>query len=313
MKEYNNFIGIDIGKDSFVVCENAGKKTHTYMYDTSGIKIFLKDFKTSLKKALCILETTGGYEMNLLCVLCKKDIAVHRANTKQVKHFIRSNGNGAKTDQLDAKALALYGQERHTRLELFQMPSKKAFDLFELVQRRQDLKQILVAEKNRLKAPRTDCTKESVEKMIGVVSEQIACVTQKINELIEEDACLREKKKILKTIPGIGDVIANELLILLPELGQLNRRQIASLVGLAPIAKDSGRSRGYRQTAHGRAGIKPCLFLAAMAARNSHSNLKIFYEQLVNRGKNKMVALVALMRKIIVIANAKLKINYATT
>ena len=149
--------------------------------------------------------------------------------------------------------------------------------------------------------------------MLEVISAQITCVAQKINGLIEEDKDLSAKKKILKTIPGIGDVIANELLILLPELGQLNRRQIASLVGVAPIAKDSGKSRGYRQTGHGRAGIKPSLFLAAMAARNSHSNLKTFYEQLVNRGKNKMVALVALMRKIIVIANAKLKINYATT
>ncbi|MGL5741580.1 MAG: transposase, partial [Legionella sp.] len=114
-------------------------------------------------------------------------------------------------------------------------------------------------------------------------------------------------KALLKTIPGIGNIIANELLILLPELGQLSRREIASLVGVAPRSNDSGTMQGYRRATHGRDGVKPLLFLAAMAARNSNSHLKTFYEGLLSRGKIKMVALVALMRKIIVIANARLK------
>ena len=132
-------------------------------------------------------------------------------------------------------------------------------------------------------------------------------MTQKINDLIDQEECLKERKKILKSIPGIGDIIANELVVRLPELGRLNRRQIASLVGLSPQANDSGKFSGYRSTYHGREGIKPSLFLAAMAARNSKSQLKEFYEQLTRRGKTKMVALTALMRKIIVIANARVR------
>ena len=112
-------------------------------------------------------------------------------------------------------------------------------------------------------------------------------------------------KDVLKTVPGIGDIIANELLILMPELGKLDRRQIASLAGCAPRANDSGRSSGYRRTSPGRAIIKPILFMAAMAARKSNSSFKTFYENLINRGKKKMVALTALMRKIITTANAR--------
>ncbi|CAN5439146.1 IS110 family transposase [soil metagenome] len=313
MTAYNNFIGMDIGKETFVVAEYALKSSQEYVNDAEGFKQFMTDFKARLPHSLCVLETTGGYELELLFTLCRKGIAVHRADAKKVKHFIRSNGNGAKTDHLDANSLALYGYERHARLELFKPPSKSALDLYELIQRRQDLKQMLVSEKNRLKAPRANRTKASIKTLIDILSEQIKLITTDTDELIKADPILREKKKILKTIPGIGEVIANELLILLPELGQLNRRQIASLVGLAPIAKDSGKSKGYRQTGYGRAGIKPSLFLAAMAASNSHSSFKTFYENLISRGKKKMVALVALMRKIIVVANAKLKIIPATT
>jgi len=123
---------------------------------------------------------------------------------------------------------------------------------------------------------------------------------------------LKAKHAVLKSIPGIGNIIATELLVRLPELGQLDRRQIASLVGVAPRANDSGQKKGYRSTGHGREGVKPRLFLAAMAARRSNSPLKAYYIQLIERGKQKMVALVALMRKLIVIANARLK-EFLTT
>lgn len=313
MKEYTSFIGIDIGKNAFVVNRHGQKSTQEYVNDPTGFTQFMDDFDIELEGTFCVLETTGGYEMNLLFALHMKHIAVHRANTKNVKHFIRSHGQNAKTDALDAKALSLYGYERHARLALFEPVSERASALYELVQRRQDLRQMLVAEKNRLKAPKVNRAKKSIEMMLKALSKQIELITEEIDELIETDPVLQQKKKILKTIPGIGNLIANELLVLLPELGQLNRREIASLVGLAPIAKDSGKKKGYRQTGHGRAVVKPTLFLAAMAARNSHSPLKDFYEHLIYKGKKKMVALVALMRKIIVIANAKLKINYATT
>lgn len=307
MSLYSNYIGIDIGKKTFVVAVYASKKTHEYENNLTGIKAFINDFKSKLKHALTVLETTGGYEMRLLLTLCDSGYAVHRANTRKVKRFIQSYGNEAKTDRLDALSLALYGYERAQRLALFSPQSADALALFELVQRRNDLKQMLVAEKNRLKAPRSDLIKASCSAMIEVINNQIKMITDDINTLINADSVLKAKKAILKTIPGIGDIIANELLVLLPELGSLTRRKIASLAGLAPKANDSGQFSGYRCISHGRCGIKPIVFLAAMAARNSNSNLKSFYNQLISSGKKKMVALTALMRKIIVIANARIR------
>jgi transposase len=148
---------------------------------------------------------------------------------------------------------------------------------------------------------------ESCQVMIETITQQVQLITSQINTLIEQDPELKVKKEVLKSIPGIGDITANELLVLLPELGTLSRRQIASLAGVAPIANDSGTFKGYRATGYGRSDIKPILFMAAMAARNSNSSLKGFYNRLIEAGKKKMVAITALMRKIIVIANARLK------
>ena len=307
MESYNSFVGIDIGKYTFVVALHDCKSVKEYENTYAGINQFIKDFKKKLPTALCVLEPTGGYEMNLLLTLCEYGYSVHRAHTRNVKNFIRSFGNAAKTDKLDAKHLSLYGFERSKSLDLFALVSKEAGKTYELVQRRRDLKQMLVAEKNRLKSPRSGHVRGSIEALINLLSNEINMITNEIDGMIEQDLLMKEKKKILKTIPGIGNIIANELLILLPELGQLSRREIASLVGVAPISRDSGKLKGYRRTNHGRGGIKPMLFLAAMAARNSKSHLKDFYESLIGRGKNKMVALTALMRKIIIIANARLK------
>ena len=312
MESYNNFIGIDIGKFTFFVATYGKKFTKEYENTPSGVDQFMYDFREVLPTALCVLEPTGGYELRLLLALCGNNYVVHRAHTRHVKNFIKSLGNGAKTDKLDAYYLSLYGYERSKNLSPFCLQSKEAEKLYELVQRRRDLKQMLVAEKNRLQAPRIGLIKNSIEAHIDFLKAEVTAITADIEEMIEQDLLLKEKRKVLKTIPGIGNVISYELLILLPELGQLSRREIASLVGVAPIARDSGRLKGYRRTSHGREGIKPILFLAAMAARNSKSYLKAFYEGLIARGKSKMVALTALMRKIIVIANARLK-NMATT
>ena len=304
---YNNFIGIDIGKFTFVTSLYGDSLVKEYVNNSSGINAFIKDHKRSLSGSLSVLETTGGYEMSLLLTLCKKGFKVHRANTRKVKNFIRSFGDKAKTDSLDAKALALYGFERSNKLEVFTPPSPKTFELYELVARRRDLKDMIVSEKNRHQAPRSNCIKDSCAIIIKALEEQVVVITDSINQLIESDNTLKAKKAVIMTVPGIGNIIANELLILMPELGSLDRRKIASLGGIAPKANDSGKFRGYRRTGHGRSIIKPILFLAAMAARNSKTELKVFYENLITKGKKKMVALVALMRKILVIANARLR------
>lgn len=305
---YNDFIGIDIGKFEFVVALNSSKNTFTFENSPEGIDDFIKEYQASLKGGFTVLETTGGYELSLLLTLCDKGYVVHRANTRHVKNFIRSYGNTAKTDRLDAVALSRYGYERHQGLNPFKAPSKKSLELFDLVQRRQDLKALEVAEKNRFKGPRIgNRVRKSCSNMLKHIQSELADIQAAIESYIEKDSMLRKRKEILKSIPGIGDISANTFLVLLPELGTLNRRQIASLVGVAPIAKDSGTYQGRRTTGHGRDGIKTLLYMCAMAARRSHSSLQSFYNRLVNAGKPKKVALVALMRKIITIANARLK------
>jgi transposase len=166
---------------------------------------------------------------------------------------------------------------------------------------------ILIAEKARIQGPNAKFTKASCKFVIETVADQIRLINDRINTLIEANKTLSSRKDILKTISGIGKISANQLLILLPELGVINRKQIAALVGLALRANDSGAYKGYRSTMSGRDNIKPILFMAAMAARRSKSQLRNFYERLISKGKKKMVALTALMRKIIVIANAKIR------
>ncbi len=312
MSVYTNFFGIDIGKFSFVTSLHGTKSTHEYENSSAGIAQFITEHIDILPNSLCVLETTGGYELEVLYSLIAQGYKVHRADTRKVKSFIRSFGTTAKTDALDAKALAAYAQERCDKLELFEPHSQEAIELFQLVQRRSDLKITLVAEKNRLQAPSTKLIKDTILILIDAVQKQLHLITDKIEFIISNNPELQKKKDILKTIPGIGNIIAFELLILLPELGRLCRRKIASLAGVAPRANDSGKFSGYRRTGHGRTGhgraeIKPMLFMAAMAARKSKTQLKAFYEKLINNGKKKMVALTALMRKILVIANARIK------
>lgn len=307
MKVYTYFIGVDIGKEKFVSHVYGEQITQEYENNLKGITRFLKEHEEVLKKGLCVVEATGGYEMPLLFNLHHAGCVAHRASGRQVKSFIRSYGHQAKTDVIDAKMLARYSCERHVSLEVFVPSTPRAYELYELAQRRKDLKEMLVMEKCRLQSPRVSSIKKSIQKSITFLENSLKRIDDQIHQLVDEDETLKKKRETLITIPGIGKIIAQELLILLPELGTLTRRQIASLVGLAPIARDSGQVQGYRRTGHGRMGIKPSLFLAAMAARRSKTPLKNFYESLIARGKKKMVALTALMRKIIVIANARIK------
>lgn len=307
MTVYTNFLGIDIGKFNFVVAIHGNKTTTEYENSSIGITKFIEDNRHILQSSLAIIEATGGYELELVYSLIALDYKVHRADSRKVKNFIRSFGNIAKTDTLDAKALAKYGCERFAELELFISSDKNTITLFQLVQRRNDLTAILVAEKNRLQGPSSSYIKDSVELMINTVSEQIRCITKQIEQIVDATPELKQKMDTLKLIPGIGSIVAFEILILLPELGKICRRKIASLAGVAPRSNESGKFYGYRKTGHGRLGIKRILFIAAMAARNSKTHLRDFYEKLIANGKKKMVALTALMRKILVIANAKIK------
>lgn len=311
MAVYTHFVGIDIGKFTFVVSVHGARTTIEYQHSAAGIAQFIREHTHVLSDALCIVEPTGGYERDIIEALRGHHHHVHRADTRKVKSFIRSFGSGAKTDALDAKALARYGYERSATLALYVPQPEHTTLLQQLLQRRTDLMGMLVAEKNRFHAASGIKVRDSIRAMIAVLEQNIQAITEQIKELIAQDHELTKKLEILKTVPGIGAIISFELLLLLPELGTLCRRKIASLAGLAPCANDSGKRLGYRRTGRGRERVKSVLFLAAMAAARSKTSLKEYYERLRAKGKHKMVALTALMRKILVIANARLKEMYA--
>lgn len=305
---YQNFIGIDIGKDSFFVALHGQKTVTSFPNSMRGFNSLCKTYCAELSEALCIIETTGGYEVALINHLQANGYTVHRANTRKVKHFIRSYGQLGKSDTIDALALAHYGSERKDSLDIYVPQQHKI--LLKLVQRRLDLKQMLVQEKNRLKAPDQKDLIDSFNAIINAIEDQIKAVDQQIEEIYANNNELREEKNVLKTVPGIGNVIGFELQALLPELGKVNRKQIASLAGVAPHPNESGRKIGYRPTRGGRQEVKSVLFLAAMTAARSKTALGDFYRKLVDSGKKKMVALVALMRKIVVIANARMRDHF---
>lgn len=308
MSLYTNFIGIDIGKSEFVSFLNSDDKTNCYKNSRKGFQKFLSDHKEYITSSLVVLETTGGYENACLDFLQDNKFAVHRADTRKVKNFIRSFGQHAKTDKLDAKALSLYGCERQERLALYQKLNKNDEALKLLIERRQDLKQMLTQEKNRFQAPLNKPLRSGIKAVITCIEKQISNIEESINKIIDENKELSRKKEILMTVPGVGSITAISLLGLLPELGQFNRKQIASLCGVAPYAKQSGEKSGYRRTFGGRRNLRPILFMAAMGARKKkESELASFSERLTKKGKKPMVALVAIMRKIVVIANARIK------
>jgi transposase len=270
-----------------------------------GIQKFISDHKTNLDKALVVLEVTGGYEKLVIKLLQDRKIAVHRANGRQVKSFIRSHGIIAKSDAIDAVALALYAAERHHMLELYQVNIYE--QLRELNSRRSSIVKIRAQEKNRAKAPSDIVLHKSFMAIMTVLDEQIALIDSEIKEIIALNTELETKIRALKTVPGIGDVIAVGIVSHMPEIGTLSQKRVASLAGVAPHPNQSGKKEGYRRCRGGRRELAVLLHMAALTASRSNSRFGDFYNSLVERGKAKLCALTALKRKLIVVGNARIK------
>lgn len=305
---YHNFIGIDVSKLDFHVAVHGSNTTKSFTNDKKGFSQFQHEYKKSLTQAFVVLETTGGYEMKLIEFIQTKKIAVHRANTRIVKSFIRSTGKLGKSDRIDSIGLARYGHERYQDLEIYVQPSDTAKELLQLTNRRRELKKMLVQEKNRYKAPDNKFIINSCITLIQSLEDSIKHIEQRTIEIVNANKQIKDKVDVLvNEIDGIGKTTAIDLLNTLPELGHIDRRAIASLSGTAPHPYESGQKIGYRSTRGGREYIKPILFMAAMTASRSKGKLGEFYRSLIARGKKPMVAMTALMRKIIVIANAKIR------
>jgi len=254
-----------------------------------------------------VLEATGGYETQLLTHLCEHNIAVHRADPLTSKNFIRSLHKKAKTDKLDAQALARYAFERKDILPLFNLASIEQQELANLASRRDDLVQMRQAEVVRRQHPRYKTTIKSLNKVIKLLEKEISAIENDMQKIIAGNPEMQQKAKIMQENKGVGTKTACALLAKLPELGKLNRKQIAALAGVAPHPKDSGNISRYRTTKGGRRDVKKALFMSAMSAIRHNPKLHDFYKNLLKNGKKPMVALTAVMRKIITILNAQIR------
>jgi len=253
------------------------------------------------------VRAAGGHEDALLQALLQAGIAAHRADARKVKAFIRSFGILGKTDAIDARALATYGQERHATLARWQAPDPQRERLRTLVLTRRDLIADRLAYSNRLAAPGAAAVKRQLGQLLASFDRQIADITGEIKALIRAHQRLADADATIRSVVGIGETTAATLLALLPELGTLNRREIASLAGLAPHPNQSGTTDAYRRTRGGRPDIKRALFMAAMVAAKHHPTQRSFYERLLSQGKKPLVALTAIMRKLVVLCDALLR------
>lgn len=313
--EYIYYIGVDVSKEWFnIALFNEALKPCRFPNNKQGFKAFAKHIGRDLENSLVVLETTGGYEAKLVTELHSLGAKIHRADPLSASHFIRSVRVRGKSDELDAIALARLGAERHDSLTLHVPPNEKQCKLNALTSRRSDLIVFQTAEKQRLQHPNYEAIKSSIKPIIVIIKKQIQEIEKEILAIIKGDEDLCKKFEIITKIKGIGKQTAINLLAYMPELGTINRRQAASLAGCAPHPRESGKRIGYRSTKGGRAVIKSAIFMAAMAARRHHPQLKPFFERLTQNGKKPMVALTAVMRKLITFANAKIRDQlYCTT
>ena len=300
----SRFIGCDVGKSSIIVFDSRDRRTETIPNQSEA----LAELAGRLDETcLVICEATGGYEDLLLAAMVRAGRAAHRADARKVKAFIRSFGILGKTDAIDARALAHYGEERQVHLARWEAPDPQRERLQALVLTRRDMVAQRQACTNRLEAPGAEPVEVYLTALLTFLETQIEAIDREIDAVIAQHDPLRRAAKILTAMAGVGPKTAAALLALMPELGRLGRRQVAALAGLAPHPRQSGATEAYRRTKGGRPEVKRVLFMAALSAARYNETLRIVYQRLLANGKSKLVALTAIMRKLIVIANAKLK------
>ncbi len=298
-------LGLDVAKATVVLFDPVSGRTLTV---TNKPKPLLRALKPFAGYELMVCEATGGHERAALEAASALGLAAHRADAAKVKSYIRSLGGAAKTDAIDARWLSRYGQERGPVLAVWTPPSREREALASLVRHRQDMVAMRTQTKNRLGAPGPQAVKRFLKAQLAFIEKQVAEIDRTMKTLLKASPALGAAEARLRAIKGIGPVSARTLLGLLPELGSLNRRQAASLAGLAPHPNDSGQTSGRRRTGRsGRAGLRPALFMAALSAARTHPHLKLFAQRLIDAGKPKRVVFTAVARKLLVIANTTCK------
>ena len=300
----SRFVGCDVGKHSIVAFDSGSSRTLTVANEPEA----LAEFACALDPdSLVICEATGGHEAALLSALIDAGRQAHRADARKVKAFIRSLGTLGKTDAIDARALARYGQERHDTLLRWQPREADREQLHALVAARLQLVGDRTTLANRIAAPGAGAVAERLARIRKAIEEEIAGLDADIKALIAASEQLELSVRTVRTIGGFGPIVATTVVALMPELGTLGRKQAAALAGLAPHPRQSGDADRYRRTRGGRPEVKRILFMAALSAARHDTTLSAFYQRLRENGKKPLVALTAVMRKMIVIANARLR------
>lgn len=299
------YVGVDVSKKTLDVLVQSTGECYTVANSEEGIAR-LREQMVALRPKLIVMEATGGYERELAIALSVAGLAVAVVNPRQVRDFAKAMGKLAKTDRVDAGVIALFGER--VRPEPRGVPEKEARELEALITRREQLKEMSTAEKNRLGvAPRS--MKPAIQEHVRWLELQLSDIEEELKRLIEASPIWRTKEELLTSAPGVGDVTARTLIAKLPELGHLNEKQISALVGVAPFARDSGQYRGQRRIWGGRADVRAVLYMATLSATRWNPVIRAHYEQLRARGKAFKVAMVACMRKLLTILNTMVRKN----
>lgn len=303
MNSTPSFVGIDVSKAELDVYIRPDGIHWTVPNDAEGHARLVSDL-SPIAPTLIVLEATGGLERPATYTLTEAKLPVVVVNPKRTRDFARSLGLLAKTDRLDAQALAHFADS--VRPQLRDLPDQDAQDLSAKLARRRQLTDMLTAERNRLHTA-LSAIEDSIRAHITWLQDEIATLEAELDTLIQANAHWCAQVKQLAAVKGVGQITAYTLTADLPELGQLNHKQIAALVGVAPLNSDSGKRRGKRFVQAGRVAVRTALYMAALSASRFNPTIKAFYQRLTDAGKPKKVALTACMRKLLTILNAMVK------
>jgi len=297
------FVGIDVSKDWVDVAVRPTGAAWRSLQDEESLSALVGRLQ-ELRPRLVVLEATGGYEVPLVAALGAANIPVAVVNPRQVRDFARSLGKLAKTDRLDAAVIAHFGQASGAVAQ--PLATAEARELAALVARRRQVIQMKTAEQQR-REKALPVVQQRIDRVIAVLAQELQDLDQDLTHRLRQSPLWREREDLLRSIPGIGPAATVTLLADLPELGSLTRKQIAALVGVAPLSRDSGRLRGQRTCWGGRANVRTALYMPTLVAVRHNPVLHAFYQRLLGAGKPKKVALTACMRKLLTILNAMLK------
>lgn len=304
------FVGIDVSKAHLDVSHRPSGESYRVANSDVGVSELSRRFSMQ-PPTLVVMEATGGYERLCVAGLAVAGVQVVVANPRHVRDFAKATGKLAKTDALDAAVLAHFAES--VRPEVRPLDDEQAQELSEIVGRRRQLVDMITAETNRMHACRTQAMRTSIRTHVTWLKRQLHDVDNDLDTTIKKTPMWRDKDKQLQTVPGVGPILARTLLADLPELGTLDAKQIASLVGVAPMNRDSGTLRGKRVIWGGRASVRRVLYMAAVSASKCNPVLRAVYERLITAGKAKKVALVACMRKLLITLNAMVRDKSAWT